>query len=66
MSKFTLKAARVNAGLKQIEVAKALNINNKTLWKWEKGKSLPDAQIIGELCRLYNCSYDDIIFLPAN
>ena len=66
MSKFTLKAARVNAGLSQIEAAQALSISNKTLWKWEKGITLPDARKIGELCELYKCAYDDIIFLPAN
>lgn len=66
MSKFTLKAARVNVGLSQIEAAQALNVSNKTLWKWEKGLSLPNAQKIVELCELYKCKYDDIIFLPVN
>lgn len=64
MAKMSLKAARVNAGLSQIEAAKALGVSNKTLWKWEKGISLPDVIIAFELCELYGVELDSIIFLP--
>lgn len=62
MFKITLEAARVNAGLSQKEAAKLLKISNSTLGNWENGKSLPNAEQIVELCKLYGCPYDIINF----
>ena len=39
--KVSLEAARVNAKYSQKEAAKLLGISNKTLCKWENGKSFP-------------------------
>ena len=64
MPRFTLKAARVNAGLKQKEVAKKLKVSNKTLSNWENGKAIPKADKIIMICNLYDMEYNDIIFLP--
>lgn len=66
MIKITLKAARVNAGLSQKEVADELGVSNKTLCSWEHGDTSPSANYIDKLCKLYNASYDDIIFYPNN
>ena len=66
MSRFTLKAARVNAGLTQKEAAKKLGVSNKTLWSWENGVSMPKADKIDAICALYAVSYDNLIFLPSN
>lgn len=62
--KMTLAACRVNVGMSQKEVAKALNISNKTLGNWENGISFPPADMIEKLCELYGVSYDHINFLP--
>lgn len=62
MVKMTLRAARVNAGLKQKEVAEILEISNKTLSSWESGNSYPRADQVAKLCSLYHLTYDDIIF----
>ena len=35
----TLKAARINAGFKQIEAAKLINKSKITLSRWENGKA---------------------------
>ncbi len=64
MPKLKLAAARVNAGFTQKEAATALGVSNKTLGSWEKGKSLPKADKIKDICNLYNVDYDNIIFLP--
>ena len=64
--KISLKAARVNCGLSQKTVAKALGVSNKTVSSWENGDTYPSAKYIARLCELYNVSYDDIIFLSAN
>lgn len=62
MKKFSLKAARVNAGYSQKEAAKILCISNKTLCSWENGKTFPDQPMIEKLCELYEITYDLIDF----
>lgn len=64
MPKFTLKAARINAGLMQKQAAKELKVSNKTLSNWENGKAIPKADKIIMICDLYKMEYNDIIFLP--
>ena len=66
MLKLSLKAARVNAGLSQKQVAKKLKVSNKTVCAWEVGKSIPNIQKVKELCELYNVGIDDVNFLPEN
>ncbi len=66
MQKMTLKALRANSGLSQEMAAKKLGIASSTLSKWENAKSFPDAIEIGEIEKLYNTNYNDIIFLPNN
>lgn len=62
MSKITLKAARVNAGLTQGEVAEMLDVAKSTIRNWEKGTTLPKLPQFVELCRIYNVSFDNIFF----
>lgn len=58
--RITLKAARVNKGLTQQEVANHLNVTKKTVCSWEKGKTLPRFEKIEPLCSLYGLTYEDI------
>lgn len=64
MFKISLAAARVNANMKQAEVAKELAISKTTLISWEKGKSSPKINQFKKLCQLYGIS-EDFIFLPT-
>lgn len=64
MNKITLSAARVNAGYSQKQAAELLNISNKTLCNWEKGKTFPEQPMIEKLCNLYGVTYDMINFAP--
>ena len=61
--KVTLKAARVNSGYTQREVADLLNKNVSTIINWENGNGRNinwfDFQ---RLCKLYNVSTDIIFF----
>ncbi len=59
----TLAAARVNAGMKQKEVAQIMHISNRTLINWESGKISPSIANLEMLCRLYKAPID-YIFLP--
>lgn len=62
--KITLKAARVNAGLTQEEVAKELKKSKNTIVNYENGKSTPDMKTGKALAALYGLSIDDLNFLP--
>ena len=61
--KISLKAARVNKGLTQADVAKKINVDPSTICKWEAGRSFPDVFQFQKLCCLYGTTADDI-FLP--
>jgi len=58
----TLKAARVNAGLKQEEAASKIGISVYTLANYENGKSFPDVPIIKRIEEVYNIEYRNIFF----
>jgi len=58
----TLKAARVNKGLTQVEAAKRLGISVDTLGNYERGKYFPDVPEIEKIENLYGVEYKDIFF----
>lgn len=39
----TLKACRIIAGVDAKELAEAVGVTNDTIYKWEKGRSFPNA-----------------------
>lgn len=53
--KITLRAARVNAGVGQLEAAKAIGVNVATISRWENGQTVPNAKNFKALCELYRC-----------
>ncbi len=59
----TMRAARINANLSQIEAAKRLGIGLKTLQNWESGVTSPRVDKMPAICHLYGCTMEDIIFL---
>lgn len=61
MTRITLRAARVNAGLTLKEVAKKLGVTERTVSNWEKGStSIPAKELIA-LCTIYAISIDAIV-----
>lgn len=64
--KITLKAARVNKGLTQVDVAKKVRKSKNTIVNYENGKSTPDIETGKALAALYGVSVDDLIFLPCD
>ena len=60
----TLKAARINAGLSQTEVAEKLNRTKETISKWETGKVKLKAIDFQQLCNLYKIEMPNV-FLPG-
>lgn len=63
MPKMSLKSARVNAKLTQLQAAEALGVAVSTLKNWEKGITFPKQPMIEKLCELYKVDYDQVNFL---
>ena len=63
----SMKAARVNAELTQVEAAKIIGVAPNTISRWEKGISSPTVKYIRPIVEAYGLkSYEDIIFLPID
>lgn len=60
MMRWTIKALRVNKGLTQAEMAKALGVSKKTVGAWENGKSMPNLEKVEPICSLLGVKYDDV------
>lgn len=58
----TMKAARVNAGLKQTEAAEALKISRSTIQNYENYETTPDVETAKRMAALYGLPVDNIIF----
>lgn len=64
--KISLKAARVNAGLTQSDVARMLKVSKGTIVNYEKGRSSPSMSVGKTLASLYGVRIDELIFLPTD
>ena len=60
--RISLKAARVNAGLKQSEAAEALGVDRATLHSYEAGKTIPQWDMVEKIESLYGVSASNIFF----
>lgn len=58
--KISIKAARINAGLTQQEVASATGFSRSALLRWENGQTFPRADKLERLCKLYRVEVADI------
>ena len=56
-----LKEARLNAGLKQEELAKQLGVSRQTISSWENDRSYPDLGSAVKLSNLYGRSMDEML-----
>lgn len=60
--KLTLRAARINAGMRQIDAANKVGVSKDTIINWEKGKTIPNVLKLQKICEVYKCP-QNIIFL---
>ena len=63
----TLKACRVIANIRADDLAKAVGVTEDTIYKWEKGKTVPSAVNLKKIINYFaECGYivtvDDINF----
>ena len=52
---------RRDAGYTQAALAKALNITDKAVSKWERGNGMPDTALLPQLAKLLDCDTDILI-----
>jgi transcriptional regulator with XRE-family HTH domain len=60
VNELRLKQYRLNAKLSQKDVSEMLDITQAYYWKWEKGKSYPNAKQILQLCDVFKCTPNDL------
>lgn len=52
---------RKEAGFTQAELGEKLNYSDKTVSKWERGESMPDAYVLTRLAQLYGVTVDALL-----
>lgn len=55
------KEMRLAANLSVLDVQKAMNISDATIYYWESGKTRPTVNNLLKLAELYGCSVDDLL-----
>lgn len=60
MIQISLKAARVNAGLKIVEASKMAKVHSQTLSKYEKDSSDISVSLLNKLSMIYQVPEDNI------
>lgn len=56
-----IKKQRTNLNLTQKELANKLNVSNKTISRWETGSGYPDIEMIPQLARVLELSYEELL-----
>lgn len=57
-----MRKLRERAGLRAVDVAFRLGINESTVRNWEKGRTIPKLTVpqMRQLLDLYNCSFEEL------
>ena len=56
-----LKTLRKNKGYSQEQLAVRLNVVRQTVSKWEKGLSVPDAQMLMDIAEVFSVSVSELL-----
>ena len=56
-----LKTLRKNKGITQEELAARLNVVRQTISKWEKGQSVPDAEMLVKLAEIFEVPVSQLL-----
>ena len=60
-----IRLYRERAGLSQVELAERAGLKPSTVSNWEQGLAYPQYRGIKILCKIFGCSADDLLGLPA-
>ena len=55
-----LGTLRKQRGITQAELAEKLNYSDKAISRWEKGDTLPDINVLFEICEFYGITMNDL------
>ena len=58
-----LTKLRKEEGMSQEDLANSLNVSRQAVSKWESNSSYPETDKIIAICKLFNCSMDELIGL---
>ena len=61
-----IKTVRKQRGLTQEELAARLNVVRQTVSKWEKGLSVPDAELLKKLAEILETDVSTLLGAPIN
>jgi len=56
-----IAAARKDAGLKQIAVARQIGASHASVSRWESGERMPNAKVLRMMSIIYGKSIDDLV-----
>lgn len=56
----TLKERRLQFGLRQVDVAKKLDVDQAAVSKWESGETKPLRKYQKKLAKLYKCTIEEL------
>lgn len=56
-----LTMLRKNKGLTQAELAEKLNYSDKAISRWEHGETLPDINVLYDICTFYGITMNDLV-----
>ena len=56
-----LATLRKNKGITQAELAERFNYSDKAVSRWEHGDTLPDINVLYELCEYYSITMNDLV-----
>ena len=52
---------RTGAGLTQLELGERLSYSDKTISKWERGDSMPDAYVLSRIAKMFGVTLDYLV-----
>lgn len=52
---------RTGAGLTQLELGERLSYSDKTISKWERGDSMPDAYVLSQIAKMFGVTLDYLV-----
>ena len=56
-----ISECRKNKNLTQQELAEILNVTNKTISRWENGKTMPDISLFKQLCEILDITINELL-----
>lgn len=56
-----IKNFRTMKKMEQIDLAKRLNVSNKTISSWERGRTEPKMGMIEEMCKIFECTKSELL-----